>query len=650
MYFTPILPNKITPAKCSNRAYVVQPFFDYVFEYSTRARQFFKAAAAFLVLIALLMVPSESYAQFGGDASVSQDQVPTDIQPDDVIIWDSRSAVSYVDGYISVPLFLLTKQEFSIYKSHLTIYPPSGTEILEVKYPPTNKLLDPISKEIVDVFSGGDFEVILKKLPEVETPSDGSELTVGIQFLGCTSRICLFPYTKNLKIKTIHSDTTFLKAALEDFSSSEDKLEVPPSDAPDISSADDLQQYLADKLAGGKLPIYLLLVFTFVGGLLTNLTPCVYPMIPITLKVLSRQSSNPYFASSMYGLGILLTYTGLGIFAVLTGSLFGAIMASKGFNLALGLLMVVMAFSMLGFGSFAKLQQLGNRIGTGKASAKNAFLMGTGAGLVASPCTGPVLASLLAYSAVKGNYAEAVALLAVYSFGFAIPYIVLGGAASKITQIKLSPRWQVAVKILFAAVIMALGFFYLRIPLYSLTKELAPYWGDVARSFTTLGLIMFFVVLIGSEIQKVRFFLVGPMLFIGLGVFAVTQSLSTNVDVDVKWTYNETAALETAKSENRPVLIDAWAEWCVACKKMDVTTFKDPGVVGFLEEHKFVTLKLDLTETTDETEALQMKYSIQGLPTLILMPAGGDLSKKKVIAGYQSEIQLLEHLKKIMVK
>lgn len=569
-----------------------------------------------------------------GNILLDEEKVITDIKPTDVIFWTANSAISYSDGYITIPLQLRTEQNFTLYTSEVTFLPPTGLELLEVKAPVSSQILDPVSRKNVDVYSGGVFELTLK----ANAPFTAEKIKIGAKYLGCTTKICLFPYTETVEAPIFSAGRALLvaNATVED---KEDSITV-------TTEADSIESQLAERIASGALSFSLILILSFFGGVLTNLTPCVYPMIPITIRVLAGQAKSPYLGSSMYGLGILVTYTALGLFAVSTGSLFGSIMASKGFNLGLGLLMIILAMTMIGFGNFAKLQQLGSKLGSGKASLKNAFLMGTGAGLVASPCTGPVLATLLTYAAAKGDYTEAVLLLATYSFGFALPYVLLGGAAAKVSQTKLSPKLQVATKMVFSAVILALGLFYLRIPFYEALKSFEDSWNLLFTSMISVGIFMMIALLLSKNAYQKKNMLLGPTIALAVGIFAFSQSnVFEKEQLKVNWTFNETEAFQVAKTENRPILIDAWAEWCVACKKMEATTFADQKIHDILEDKKFVTLKLDLTDSNDENDALQQKYKIQGLPTLILIPAGGDITKMQVLGGLQTVKTLTPRLK-----
>ena len=406
----------------------------------------------------------------------------------------------------------------------------------------------------------------------------------------------------------------------------------------DEGSASSFQDRWAKKLAGGGLAFATLILVVFAGGLLSNLTPCVYPMVPITLRLLSRQASSPYIGASVYALGIVVTYSSLGLVAALGGGLFGSLLASTTFNVVFATLMILLGISMLGFGDFSKLQSLGNKLGAGKPSLRNTFFMGSGAGLVAAPCTGPILAALLAYTARSGSdVSSAVILLGTYSLGFALPYVVLGGAAAKISAIKVSPAIQVSTKLIFASVMFALGLYYLRIPFYSLLKTAAPYWAPLAGIGTTLGVALTALWLWRPGLSTAKVSTLVPTATLAMGLFATSQWLSDGSSAKamtgLKWYTTEEAATQASKNDGKPILVDMWAEWCEACKKMDATTFVDEQIVATLGRD-WVLLKLDLTEDNDANDAIQDRYELQSLPTLVLLPPGSNIKGKKSLTGY----------------
>jgi thiol:disulfide interchange protein DsbD len=370
-------------------------------------------------------------------------------------------------------------------------------------------------------------------------------------------------------------------------------------------------------------------------------------MIPITIRLLSNQTSKPIVAASMYASGIVLSYTGLGLAASLSGSLFGSFLANKFVSLGLALMMAFLGVIMLGFGNLGFFQQVGSRMGAGKPSLWNCFLMGTGAGMVAAPCTGPILAGLLALTAQGQNAMTGALLLFIYSVGFAAPYILLGGFAAKATKMRVPPSVQILVKYLFAAVMFGLAFYYLRLFAYSSFVSIQPYLPLLAKILIPLGLILVAMFVVIPRLQLEKTLGLVPTVLLAFGLFAGFESRNKPAiaegSAQMTWIKSEEEALAKAKAENKPIFIDAWAEWCEACKKMDVTTFRDPAVVELLMS-EFIPLKLDLTESTDENDAYTEKYGLQSLPTLVILPSSGDPAMRKNISGYVTGPGLLAEI------
>jgi thiol:disulfide interchange protein DsbD len=276
--------------------------------------------------------------------------------------------------------------------------------------------------------------------------------------------------------------------------------------------------------------------------------------------------------------------------------------------------------------------------------------MGTGAGLVASPCTGPVLAFFLSYSAREASVAGAIGLLFTYSLGFALPYVFLGSFAAKASVIKVHPRIQVGVKTVFAAVMFGLGLYYLRIPFYRVVTDLAAYWRSAALVLLGAGLLAMAAVLLSPTRVQQKGSLVLVAVLLGGGIFSSTQwlgrsSVTPGEAVNVTWLKSEEEALKIAAAENRPLMIDHWAEWCEACKKMEASTFVDPGVIDAFKAGRWVLLKMDLTESNEQTDALIAKYGIKSLPTLTLVNPSRSASAQKSIQGFTTAPVLINQLR-----
>lgn len=545
----------------------------------------------------------------------------TDIRPDDVIHWNFGSAEIDANGKIAVDAQLRTEQEFSIYTEKLTIVPLAGLQSLSPMVPKTQTLNDPLTGKVVKVYSGGDFRFFF------QSSDRPTHVRFELGYLGCTSRICLFPVTKTIELPLVPASGIIAAPAA-------------------AATSESLESQFARGISQGDFPLWMMLLALFVGGFATNLTPCVAPMIPITIRLLARQKYSPTLNASIYALGIMITYTLLGTFATLSGSAFGTFMSSGLVNAGFAVVMALLGLSMLGFADFTLFQTLGSRLGGGEASAKNTFLMGAGAGLVAAPCTGPVLGALLTYSAGRSAPVEGLLLMMTYSFGFALPYVLLGRAASSVTKVKVSPLVQVATKLVFASVMFALTFYYLRIPFYNTMKLIRPYWYLGTTIGLGLGTAGILACVFTPRLQNLKAAFILPCLFFGAGVFSAWQWQSTKEDAPkILWHHTLDEAVAASLQSGKPILMDNWAEWCEACKKMDVTTFVDPEVVDELTEG-WELVKLDLTEGTEADDKHLEFYGITGLPTLVLLRPGGGQEGKMNIVGLQTPRELLEKLRR----
>lgn len=556
-----------------------------------------------------------------------------DIKPHDVIHWEGLDAV--VNGNeLTVGARMTADAGWSIYKDNLTFEGPTGFTLAKIEAPTAKIVTDPMSGKDVAVYEGGEFFLTFAGPVDAQMTS----FTFGAKYVGCTKVICLFPYTEKivapLAPKKIVADGPVVSAGPA----------TPQAD-------DDFETAVAGKLKSGSLSYGMVLLLVFLGGIFSNLTPCVYPMIPITLRLLSRQGHSPRSSAAVYAAGIVITYTALGLVAALSGGMFGSLLASKAFNLSFAVIMMALGVTMLGFGDFSKLQMLGNKLGAGKPSLRNTFLMGTGAGLVAAPCTGPILAALLAFTAnSKQGVAASTLLLFTYSLGFGLPYVFLGGAAAKVSQIKVGPQVQIGVKLLFASVMFGLGLYYLRIPLYGVLAQLKPFWPQVSPIALGLGLVLAVVWVVVPALQNNKAGMILPTALLGVGLFSLSQQLTSSsaaggadAHASMAWHHTEADAFQAAQASGKPILIDMWAEWCEACKKMDKTTFSDSTVIETLSRD-WVLLKMDLTESTEANDKIQEKYALQGLPTLVLLPHSADLAKRRSLTSYVSVASLLSNL------
>jgi len=595
------------------------------------ARLFKKSWWWFSLLAISLSLASNSFQ------AMAEGKLADDIRPEDVIHFTVDKAWIRPDSKAAKVLVnLTTEQGFTIYEQRLKLTGPEGATTNFAQKPATQVILDPMEGHEVSVFSSGEF--IIEVISETELPAF---FELGLEFTGCTKVICLFPHTTKLTLDTNMMDPWDQAVASAATASSTGSATATKSGEATASGFERLQEWILSNFKSSETPLWFVLIIVFIGGLISNLTPCVYPMIPITIRILSTSGHALKFAFC-YGTGIVVTYTNLGVFAGLTGTMFGKFMQNIYVNAGFAVLMLLLGLGMLGFGNLSSIQDLGSKLGTGKPSPRNTFLMGMGAGLVAAPCTGPIMLALLGYAANTGSVWKSVVIFLTYSSGFALPYVFLGASASKITKRTFSHHVQVGVKILFAAVMFALSFYYLRVPFHQQIKMLSELWVPLSYATIGLGVVIMLVFLAKPSLENNKALLTLPALVLGLGIFSSYKVMSNSHSV-VKHYHTEAEAFAAAQSSGKKIFVDGWAEWCLACIEMDNTTFLEPEVIQELTDH-WIFLKLDLTESTDENDRLIEKYGWAGLPGFALLPTDGSLEKMKTISGRQEKEPLIQAL------
>lgn len=413
---------------------------------------------------------------------------------------------------------------------------------------------------------------------------------------------------------------------------------------------------------------WLLFPALFIAGLLMNLTPCVYPMIPITLNILSRierphqeggsSKAKNMIPALMYMIGIILSYASMGVIAGMTGSLFGGLLQSKLVNAGLAVLMFVFGLSMLGIIDLSKIQNAASRIPVSRKSPHLAEItMGAVSGLVAAPCTGPVLSMLLVLVGQTKDPVYGFTLMSVFAAGFSAPYLVLGMLSQQIRRLPKAGATMGIVKHVFAALMFSLSLYYLK----PLIQGFAPLTLLYVRP-SMIGVLTFavltaiFVLLMARDANKALYkigmqvgltvlslwFALWAIKGFVAGEIATLPSLSRFNDpveipkVDkrpgehVQWYKNWDEAVRAATEQKKGLIVDAWAQWCAACLKMDAEVWNESGVEALIHQH-FIALKVDFTESNPQSEELTKRWDLSGLPAVGIYPAESDFNAQPAV-------------------
>jgi thiol:disulfide interchange protein DsbD len=374
-------------------------------------------------------------------------------------------------------------------------------------------------------------------------------------------------------------------------------------------------------------------LFALTAGLLTALTPCVYPMIPITISIFGAKTgvsrARAMALATFYVAGIAFMFGALGTAFALLGKAFGTFLANPFVIVPLAIFFVLMGLSMFGAFELALPVGLQTRLSRiGGRGFGGAFLMGLVGGIIAAPCTGPPLAGILAYVATTRDAVFGFALLATYAVGIGLPFWALAGFSMSMPR---SGPWMESVKSVFGIALFTAALYYL--------KNVVPSLGTITGHtpvFLAGALAMALLGIAAGAIHLSFHDSLGRRLRKGIGValataglFAVTNYVLTPKEtVALRWLHTETEAVADALAGGKPMLIDFMASWCLPCKEFELKVFSNPEVAA--EMQSFTLLKVDLTREDDDPALgiIKKKYGADTLPAIRLLSPAGRLRGK----------------------
>lgn len=409
------------------------------------------------------------------------------------------------------------------------------------------------------------------------------------------------------------------------------------------------------------------MLMAFFGGLLVSLTPCVYPMIPITLSIIGSRDENRTFGrgfvlSVSYVAGLSLTYALLGLAVASFGAHLRGFIQNVWFQGAMAAVFALLALSMFDVFMLQVPEAVRNRLAGFKSGGfAGVFLTGMVSGLMASPCVAAPLAGILAFIASTGSALFGFLLLLSFAWGMGLLLIALGTFSGVINSLPRSGEWMNRVKEFYGFLLFGAALYFVR-PLVG-----AP-WGDLGVSLLLAAFAGFLGLFtaptpdapLGERVRKsiavvalvvaCAFAVSSVSRWGGLGFPSAGADRATGHATAMnpgssfpRWHSNLQDALSEAKKYRRPVFVDFRADWCAICRELEENVFQDREVVQRLA--KYVLVRIDATGNEREAAELLTRYRVIGLPTLIhLRPDGSEREDLRIVGDIQASalVEILE--------
>lgn len=472
-------------------------------------------------------------------------------------------------------------------------------------------------------------------------------LVLQLSYQACTDQYCLFPVTKTLDVPI---QINFTDASTPPIATIK-KVETT-TEGTSFLDPSQVTRYLGSSLLLG-------LFVVFLAGILTSFTPCIFPMIPITLAVLGNHAEQRtrlqnFLTSCTYVLGIATTYSVLGLAAASSGRVFGATLGNPYILGIVCVIFLAMALGMYGLYDLQVPAIVRNRLGRGGPSKSfvGAYTTGLLAGIVASPCVGPVLVAILTYVASTQNKLWGFLFLFFYALGLGMIFILLGLFSQLRTFLPRSGGWMNLFKFVLGTLMLSAFYYY-----FSLLVPERFFDGALGVGLIVLASIYgaFLSSASITPIRRVQKGLMQAVLIIGaayiaLGLFDLRPAIRSHMIAgtplneiqQMKWQPYSEEALAQAKQNHRPVIIDFWAEWCVACHELEEKTFTDARIRS--ESGSFDLLKFDATNETPQLSAMKKKFKLQGLPTVVFINADGQWQEALTLSAFEDAAGFIKRM------
>lgn len=588
------------------------------------------------VITFIILLATVSMAQIGGgekivnvDILASQDKIVPGEEAKLALVLDIKPGLHINSNKPLSEFFIPTEIAFEPV-SNLSFGPP--------QFPPAKLKTFTFSDEKVAVFE--DSLVVFVTVSTSPALERNTQVIKGkVSYQGCNDAVCFAPEEQNFEIELPVAAPGEAAVIQHDDVFSAQQSQAPGNDLELTQQEQAALHYLEKGLLGAIVAFFLI-------GLALNLTPCVYPVIPLTVSYFGGQSDksrgSAFINALFYQIGIALAFAVLGLVSGLAGQQWGFLFQSPWFVVVIATIMLLMAASLFGSFEIAVPSWLLTKVSRTKEGTIGSFLMGLTAGVVIAPCAAGIIIGLVGLIAKLGLVVKGTLLFFVMGLGLGLPYLVLATFSGLLGKLPQSGGWMLWVKKIFAFMLIGVALYFVLPQLDRVIGKLGFLLGITG---VTAGLLLGFLEhgMYSKTFSWVRR-IVGLLLII-FGISWINGGLHAKKS-DINWLHYQSQTVQELMQDGKPMFIDFYADWCAPCKQLDRLTFTDKQVTAAAES--FTMLKVDCTKPDAATQAFMDQFKVTGMPTLVFISKSGERLPDLREIGFTPPDKFLQSMQQTM--